>query len=109
MALVRVLLFAALAAIAVALLLYALKRDRRYLRFVAQVAKFTIVGLLAILVAFAVARIFGLPFGAGSAPGPNSTSPRTSLPPFERALERTVGQTVRQLEQRRDRIRICMI
>lgn len=62
MALVRVLLFAALAAIAVALLLYALKRDRRYLRFVGQVIKFTIFGLLAILIAFAIQRIFGISF-----------------------------------------------
>jgi hypothetical protein len=61
-ALVRVLLFAALAAIAVALLLYALKRDRRYLRFVGQVIKFTIFGLLAILIAFAIHRIFGISF-----------------------------------------------
>ena len=49
MAVVRVLLFAALAAIAAALVLYAVKRDRRYLRFVAQVVKFTIIGLLVIL------------------------------------------------------------
>ena len=63
MAIVRVLLFAALAAIAAALVLYAVKRDRRYLRFVAQAVKFTIIGLLAILLAFAVQRIFGISFG----------------------------------------------
>jgi hypothetical protein len=64
-ALVRILLFAALAAIAMALLLYGVKRDRRYLRFVAQVAKFTILVLLAILVAFAIQRIFGVSLGLG--------------------------------------------
>lgn len=63
MAIVRVLLFAALAAIAVALVLYAVKRDRRYLRFVVQVVKFAIIVLLAILLAFAAQRIFGLSFG----------------------------------------------
>jgi hypothetical protein len=62
-ALVRVLLFAALAAIVVALFLYALKRDRRYLRFIGQVGKFTIAVLLAILLGFAVQRIFGVSFG----------------------------------------------
>ena len=60
MALVRVLLFAALAAIVVALFLYALKRDRRYLRFVGQVGKFTIAVLLA----------------TGGDPGPPAGPPR---------------------------------
>ena len=91
MALVRLLLFAALAAIAIALLLFALRRDRRYLRFVVQVAKFTIVGLLAILLAFAIARIFGFSFGGGLAGGNDSTAPRASLPALERALERAVA------------------
>ena len=40
--LVRLLLFLALAAIAVAGLLYLFTRDRRYLRFIGQVVKFTI-------------------------------------------------------------------
>ncbi len=60
MALVRVLFFAALAAIVVSLVLYAIKRDRRYLRFVAQVVKYTVALLLVILLGFAVQRIFGI-------------------------------------------------
>ena len=63
MALVRVLLFAALAVITGALVLYAVKRDRRYLRFVVQVLKYTIVVLLVVLLAFAVQRLFGISFG----------------------------------------------
>jgi hypothetical protein len=46
---VRLLLFLALAAIGGALLLYLVKRDRRYLRFVWQVVKFTICVLALIL------------------------------------------------------------
>jgi hypothetical protein len=49
--LVRLLLFLALAAIAVAALLYLYKRDRRYLRFIVQVVKFTIV-LFAVILLF---------------------------------------------------------
>jgi len=90
-AIVRVLLFAALAAIAAALLLYAVKRDRRYLRFVAQVVKFTIIGLLAILLAFAVQRIFGISFGGALRMSTNSSSPRTPLPASQRLPERAVG------------------
>ena len=60
MALVRVLFFAALAAIVVSLVLYAIKRDRRYLRFVAQVVKYTVALLLVILLGFAAQRIFGI-------------------------------------------------
>lgn len=55
--LVRLLLFLALAIIAGALVFYAFKRDRRYLRFVAQVIKYTIFLLLAILVFYAVERL----------------------------------------------------
>jgi hypothetical protein len=59
MILVRLLLFLALAAIAVAVILYLYSRDRRYLRFVGQVLKFTVVLLLAVLLFFAFERIVG--------------------------------------------------
>lgn len=109
MALVRVLLFAALAAIAAALILYAVKRDRRYLRFVAQVAKFTIFGLLAILLAFAVQRIFGISFGEALRVDPGSSSAYAPLPAAQRLAERAVGQPVGELEQRGERIRIYLM
>jgi hypothetical protein len=54
---VRLLLFAALACVGVALLLYFLKRDRRYLRFIGQVAKFTLIMLAAILLFYAAERL----------------------------------------------------
>ena len=57
MVLVRLLLFLALAVIAVALALYLIKRDRRYLRFVAQVIKYTILLLLGVLVFYALQRL----------------------------------------------------
>lgn len=57
MVLVRLLLFLALAAIAFAAGLYLLKRDRRYLRFIGLVAKFTVTLLLAVLVFYAVERL----------------------------------------------------
>ncbi len=57
MVLVRLLLFIALAAIAVAAGLFLLKRDRRYLRFIGQVAKFAIVLLLGILLFYAFERL----------------------------------------------------
>jgi len=56
-ALVRVLFFFALASIVVALVLYAVKRDRRYLRFVLRVAQYTLLLLLGVFVWFAVGRI----------------------------------------------------
>lgn len=59
MVIVRLLLFLALATVAMALLLYIVKRDRRYLRFIWQVAKFTVLVLLAILLLFAAERLFG--------------------------------------------------
>ena len=59
MVLVRLLLFLALAAIAVAALLYLFTRDRRYLRFIGQVLKFTVVLLAIVLVFFAFERIVG--------------------------------------------------
>jgi hypothetical protein len=55
--LVRFLLFLALATIAAAFALYLFKRDRRYLRFVGQVIKYTILLLLAILVFDALERL----------------------------------------------------
>jgi hypothetical protein len=56
---VRLLLFLALATIGGALLLYFVKRDRRYLRFVWQTVKFTIFVLAAILLLFAAERLLG--------------------------------------------------
>jgi hypothetical protein len=55
--LVRLLLFLALAAIAVAAGLYLLKHDRRYLRFIGQVVKYTVVLLLGALVFYAFERL----------------------------------------------------
>ena len=57
MVIVRLLLFIALATIGAALLLYLVKRDRRYLRFVWQTVKFTIFVLAAILVMFVAERL----------------------------------------------------
>lgn len=58
MVLVRLLLFFALAAIAVAAGLFLLKRDRRYLRFIGQVAKYAVVLLLGVLLFYAAKRIW---------------------------------------------------
>ena len=57
MALVRLLLFFALAVIAGAAALYLVKRDRRYLRFIGQVVKFTLLLLLGALLFFALERL----------------------------------------------------
>jgi hypothetical protein len=57
--LVRLLLFLALAAIAVAAVMYLYSKDRRYLRFIWQVVKFTVVILAVVLVFFAFERIVG--------------------------------------------------
>ena len=57
MVLVRLLLFLALAAIAVAFGLYLLKRDRRYLRFIGQVVKYSMLLLLGIFVFLAFERL----------------------------------------------------
>jgi len=54
---VRLLLFLALATIGASLLLYLIKRDRRYLRFVWQVIKFTILVLVVVLLLFAAKRL----------------------------------------------------
>ena len=59
MILVRLLLFLALAAIAVSGLLYLYSKDRRYLRFIGQVLKFTVVILAVVLIFFAFERIVG--------------------------------------------------
>ena len=59
MVIVRLLLFIALATIGAALLMYLVKRDRRYLRFVWQTVKFTIFVLAAILVMFIAERLLG--------------------------------------------------
>jgi hypothetical protein len=55
--LVRVLLLVVLAVIAVAAGLFVVKRDRRYLRFIGQVVKYSVVLLLGILLFFAGARL----------------------------------------------------
>ena len=57
MILVRLLLFLALAAIGAALLLWLIKRDRLYLRFIGLTLKFTVLVLLAILLWFAAERV----------------------------------------------------
>jgi hypothetical protein len=59
MLIVRLLLFISLATIAGALLLYVFKRDRRYLRFIWHVIKFTIIVLLVVLLLFAAERLLG--------------------------------------------------
>jgi len=59
MILVRLLLFLALAAIVVAALMFLFSKDRRYLRFIWQVVKFTVVILAVVLVFFAFERIVG--------------------------------------------------
>jgi len=55
---VRVLLFSALAIIAGALIMFILKRDRRYLRFIGQVVKYSVVLLLVVFMFLAVRRAF---------------------------------------------------
>lgn len=57
MVLVRVLLFIALAVVAGAFATYLIKRDRRYLRFIGQVVKYTVLLLLAVLVFYAFQRL----------------------------------------------------
>lgn len=58
MIVVRVLLLVALAFVAGALAMYVIKRDRRYLRFIRQVATYTVALLLAVFVYYAVRRLF---------------------------------------------------
>ena len=57
MILVRLLLFLALAAIGAAVVLWLVKRDPRYLRFIGLTLKFTLLLLLAILLWFAAERL----------------------------------------------------
>lgn len=57
MILVRFLLFLALAAIVVAAVLYLFKKDRRYLRFIGQVVKYTIFLLAGVMVFYALDRM----------------------------------------------------
>ncbi len=59
MVLVRLLFFLAVAAIAIAGILYLYTRDRRYLRFIGQVVKFTILILAIVLIFFAFERLVG--------------------------------------------------
>jgi hypothetical protein len=59
MVIVRLLLALALAAIGVSLALYFIKRDRRYLRFIGQVLKFTLILLAAVLLFYAAERLIG--------------------------------------------------
>jgi hypothetical protein len=59
MAIVRLLLALALAAIGVSLALYLVKRDRRYLRFIVQVLKFSLILLAAVLLFYAAERLIG--------------------------------------------------
>lgn len=59
MVLVRLLFFLAIAAIAVAGVLYLYSRDRRYLRFIGQVFKFTILILVVVGVFFVFERLVG--------------------------------------------------
>jgi len=55
--LVRFLLFLALATIVVAAVLFLFKKDRRYLRFIGQVVKYTIYLLAGVLLFFAFDRM----------------------------------------------------
>jgi hypothetical protein len=55
--LVRLLLFLALAAIAAAAALYLVKRDRRYLRFIGLVLRYTLFLLLGTLIFYAFERL----------------------------------------------------
>jgi hypothetical protein len=57
--LVRLLFFLAVAAVAVAGLLYLYTRDRRYLRFIGQSIKFTIILLVVVMAGFFVERLVG--------------------------------------------------
>ena len=57
MVLVRFLLFFALATIVVAAIMYLFKKDRRYLRFIWQVIKYTIMLLAGVLVFYAFERL----------------------------------------------------
>jgi hypothetical protein len=55
--LVRLLFFLAVAAIAVSGVMYVVRKDRRYLKFIGQVIKFTIILLVVVFVFYAFERI----------------------------------------------------
>ena len=57
MVIVRLLLVLGLACVGVALVLFLVTRDRRYLRFIAQVVKVLMLVLAGVLVFFAVERV----------------------------------------------------
>lgn len=57
MVLVRLLLFIALAAIAAAGLFYMFTKDRRYLRFIWQVVKYTVFLLVGVMLFFVLERL----------------------------------------------------
>jgi hypothetical protein len=57
MVIVRLLLFLSLATIAGSLLFYFFTRNRRYLQFIWQVVKFTLLVLVAVLLFFAAERL----------------------------------------------------
>ena len=57
MVIVRLLLVLGLAAIGVAFVLFLVTRDRRYLRFVVQVAKVLLVALAGVLAFFLIERV----------------------------------------------------
>jgi hypothetical protein len=54
---VRLLLFLSIATVVVAGLFYLFTRDRRYLRFIVQVAKFTLYLLVGVLLFFLLERL----------------------------------------------------
>jgi hypothetical protein len=55
--LVRLLFFLAIAAIAAAALLYLFKRDRRYLRFIGQVIRYSIFLLVGVMLFYLFERL----------------------------------------------------
>ena len=57
MLIVRLLLFFSIATILVAALFYLFKRDRRYLRFIVQVAKILAVALAGVVAFFLIERV----------------------------------------------------
>ena len=57
MVIVRLLLILSLAAIGMSLALYLIRRDRRYLWFIVQVLKFTLILLAAVLLFYAAERL----------------------------------------------------
>jgi hypothetical protein len=57
--LVRLLLFLALACVGVSGLLYLYSRDRKYLKFIGQVIRFTIILGIVVFLFFAFERIVG--------------------------------------------------